>query len=169
MALVLTDGKVKIGAYRLSKHNLFAICIEKGNAIHVCGYFSSEEHAKMFMDELCGSERKERLKMAEYIERKPLRKTLELWRDACADVGDEYRCGLLEDVLCEVDAQTIADVAPVVRGHWIPISDGAWAKCSECGEDCDVSDNGGMAAFELFCDFYKHCPNCGAKMDGGTK
>ena len=57
-----------------------------------------------------------------------------------------------------------ADVAPVVHGQWIPISDGAWAECSECGECYDVSDNGGMAAFELFCDFYKHCPNCGAQM-----
>ena len=53
--------------------------------------------------------------MAECIEREPLRKTLELWRDACADVDDEHGCGLLEDVLCEVDAQTIADAVPVVR------------------------------------------------------
>ena len=62
----------------------------------------------------------------------------------------------------------VADVAPVVHGHWIPISDGAGAECSECGEYYDVSDNGGMAAFELFCDCYKHRPHCGAKMDGGT-
>ena len=60
-----------------------------------------------------------------------------------------------------------ADVAPVKHGRWIPISDGAWAECSECGEACDVSDNGGMTAFELFCDCYKYCPTCGAKMDGG--
>ena len=61
------------------------------------------------------------------------------------------------------------DFTPVVHGRWIPISDGAWAECSECGEACDVSDNGGMTAFELFCDCYKYCPNCGAKMDGGDE
>lgn len=61
-------------------------------------------------------------------------------------------------VLREVSDAPAADVAPVVHGHWIPISDGAGAECSECGEYYDVSDNGGMAAFELFCDCYKHCP-----------
>lgn len=66
-----------------------------------------------------------------------------------------------------VKRQPSADVAPVVHGHWIPISDGAWAECNECGEGYDVSDNGAMTVFKLFCDFYKYCPNCGAKMDGG--
>ena len=53
--------------------------------------------------------------MAEYIEREALRKILENWRDAHADVDDEQGCGLLEDVICEVDAQTAADVVEVVR------------------------------------------------------
>ena len=53
--------------------------------------------------------------MAEYIEREALREILDGWRDAHADVDDVYGCGLLEDVICEVDAQTAADVAPVVR------------------------------------------------------
>lgn len=53
--------------------------------------------------------------MAEYIEREALREILEGWRDAHADVDDVHGCGLLEDVICEVDAQTAADVAPVVR------------------------------------------------------
>lgn len=56
--------------------------------------------------------------MAEYIEREALRKILEEWRDAHADVDDVHGCGLLEDVICEVDAQTAADVAPVV---WMPV------------------------------------------------
>ena len=55
------------------------------------------------------------LTMAEYIEREALRKVLESWRDAHADVDDEQGCGLLEDVIWEVDAQPAADVAPVVR------------------------------------------------------
>lgn len=53
--------------------------------------------------------------MAEYIDREALRKVLENWRDAHADVDDEQGCWLLEDVIWEVNAQTTADVAPVVR------------------------------------------------------
>lgn len=53
--------------------------------------------------------------MAEYIDREALRKVLENWRDAHVDVDDEQGCGLLEDVIWEVDAQPAADVAPVVR------------------------------------------------------
>lgn len=53
--------------------------------------------------------------MAEYIDLEALRKVLEGWWEAHADVDDEYGCGLLEDVIWEVDAQPAADVAPVVR------------------------------------------------------
>ena len=79
---------------------------------------------------------------------------------------------VLPEAIKEVLQETMVEdgeitVTPVKHGRWIPISDGAWAECSECGEACDVSDNGGMTAFELFCDCYKYCPNCGAKMDGG--
>lgn len=53
--------------------------------------------------------------MTDYIERKALREILDGWRDAHADVDDVHGCGLLEDVICEVDAQPAADVAEVVR------------------------------------------------------
>lgn len=53
--------------------------------------------------------------MAEYIKREALRKILENWRDAHADVDDEQGCGLLEDVIRAVDAQPAADVVEVVR------------------------------------------------------
>lgn len=111
--------------------------------------------------------------MAEFIEREPLRKTFELWRDACADVDDEHGCGLLEDVLCEVDAQTIADAVPVVRGRWVPSEDDfddedvlfdveEWCdwQCSSCGEDLCYNDPMPSHLLPRF------CPNCGAKMDG---
>ena len=62
--------------------------------------------------------------MAEYIDREALRKVLENWRDAHADVDDEQGCGLLEDVIWEVDAQPAADVAPVVR-------------CKDCKHYCN--------------------------------
>lgn len=65
--------------------------------------------------------------MAEYIERSALRKILENWRDAHADVDDEQGCGLLEDVICEVDAQTAADVEEVVR-------------CKDCYQSVVIGD-----------------------------
>lgn len=113
--------------------------------------------------------------MDEYIEREALRKVLQVWRDAHADVDDEQGCGLLEDVIWEVDAQTAADVTPVVHGLWMPIRESemtGWDPavagrdpiggyiCSVCKEEAvyDCNDE-----FVLS----KYCPNCGAKMDGG--
>lgn len=95
--------------------------------------------------------------MAEYIEREALREILDGWRDAHADVDDVHGCGLLEDVICEVDAQTAADVAPVVHARWV---DG---NCSNCGVDIPTGDLHDVI-FESDCRF---CYSCGAKMDGG--
>ena len=91
--------------------------------------------------------------MAEYIEREALREILDGWRDAHADVDDVHGCGLLEDVICEVDAQTAADVAPVVHGHRVD-EGGFYARCSQCDGVLPICAN--------------YCPNCGAKMDGGA-
>lgn len=61
-----------------------------------------------------------------------------------------------------------ADVTPVVHGRWLR-SDDDWysltvIRCSICGEEW---------CFETVDDVtllnYKHCPNCGAKMDGGKE
>ena len=99
--------------------------------------------------------------MAEYIKRETLRKTLETWRDAHADVDDEDGWGLLEDVLRELNAQATADVAPVVHGTWTDAFEGlpkhapyGWA-CSVCGGIAFNAD-------------HSYCPNCGAKMDGDS-
>lgn len=99
--------------------------------------------------------------MAEYIDREALRKVLKNWRDAHADVDDEQGCGLLEDVIWEVDAQPAADVAPVVHGHFVhdgPRFAGGvdWWHCSSCGRL--------VSGVETRFDY---CPHCGAKMDGG--
>lgn len=100
--------------------------------------------------------------MAEYIDREALRKILEHWRDAHADVDDEQGCGLLEDVIWEVDAQPTVDVAPVVHGRWIVRFDGPYNRrrcyCSHCGKNNGV---GGIAKNQE----KPYCPNCGAKMD----
>lgn len=97
--------------------------------------------------------------MAEYIEREALRKVLEVWRDAHADVDDAQGCGLLEDVIWEVDAQPAADVAPVVHGRWEytpqTFNTLGQIRCPFCAWwSLDQSIDG----------IYKYCPNCGAKM-----
>ena len=98
--------------------------------------------------------------MAEYIEREALREILDGWRDAHADVDDVHGCGLLEDVICEVDAQTAANVAPVVHGRWISFLGGdhimpeRYYRCSRCGR------------VERRRQPYCHC---GARMDGERK
>ena len=94
--------------------------------------------------------------MAEYIDRETLRKILKDWRDAHADVDDEQGCGLLEDVICEVDAQTVVDAAEVVR-------------CKDC-ESGQVSDDG---KYIICCNlgvrtgFYDFC-SYGEQKSGGA-
>ena len=104
--------------------------------------------------------------MAEYIEREALRKILDQWRVAHADVDDVDGFDLLEDVIREVDAQTAANVAPVVHGRWddsgrytFPSGDTA-VRCTNCG--CALTES------EYRLNNWNYCPVCGAKMDGGA-
>ncbi len=104
--------------------------------------------------------------MAEYIE-----------REAAVKVVKDYGKGAISDGMKSLDPVDdivmlakafefipAADVAPVVHGQWIPISDDEWAECSECGESYEAGDEG-MTSFGLFRRFYKYCPNCSARMD----
>lgn len=52
MPKVLTDGKIKIGAYRFDDRKKIALCIEEGNSIVVYGYFNTFEGADEFMEKL---------------------------------------------------------------------------------------------------------------------
>lgn len=108
--------------------------------------------------------------MAEYIERDALREILAGWRDAHADVDDVHGCGLLEDVICEVDAQTVADVAPVVHGQWGEVD---WVEMESGGHELIRTPNAALRCSNCRNCFKKellwknnYCPNCGAKMDG---
>lgn len=56
-----------------------------------------------------------------------------------------------------IDADVLADVAPVVHGKWVENSFIS-ATCSNCGETFDIYDN------EII--RFRFCPNCGARMDG---
>ena len=52
MPKVLTDGKTKIGAYRLPDRKKPCLWIEEGNSIGVYGYFKTFEGADEFMNRL---------------------------------------------------------------------------------------------------------------------
>ena len=61
-----------------------------------------------------------------------------------------------------IDEMPAADVVPVKHGHWISLDDYFEdAQCSECGDALVIGD----CSFNDFCECYKYCPNCGAKMD----
>ena len=95
--------------------------------------------------------------MAEYIERDALLEARELAICAYENAGvfnaDAIR-NHLKPLLDAVVDTPAAYVAPVVHGRWIHYPDCGVTKCSHCGwsiEECWES---------------KHCPECGAKMDG---
>lgn len=79
-------------------------------------------------------------------------------------VGKKYQ-KMIDWCIRVIEAQPVVDVAPVRRGRW-ETKDGwdgdEYYACSSCGAefvliDGTPSDND-----------YNYCPNCGAKMDGGT-
>ena len=72
----------------------------------------------------------------------------------------------LERAYAEIRELPAADVAEVVHGEWLR-SDDDWnslttIQCSSCGEEWCFETDDDVSLLN-----YKHCPNCGAKMDGG--
>lgn len=64
-----------------------------------------------------------------------------------------------------IDAAPTVDAVPVVQGKWLPVSvdpTDPYFRCSVCHYGTDTIFDGGDEPF-------KYCPNCGAKMDGGTE
>lgn len=61
---------------------------------------------------------------------------------------------------CDIEDAPTVDAVEVVHGHWIdrPCMTGQ-VYCSECATIEKSTDSNYKS---------KHCPNCGAKMDGGT-
>lgn len=98
--------------------------------------------------------------MAEYITKEALKERFTkrlVWLKR--DIHDKYSEGLYDG--CEYDAHLIdeipaADVAPVVHGRWIATHD-EFCSCSLCKYPVH-------AAWSQT----NYCPNCGAKMPGGT-
>lgn len=88
--------------------------------------------------------------MAEYIER-------ENYCENVCHCANEY----CDKESCQIWKAPVADVVPVVHGHWIEDHD--YLKCPECSV---------MVKYDFtFFDIgnWDYCPNCGAKMDGGDE
>lgn len=101
--------------------------------------------------------------MDEYIEREAAIKAIEKADyTLIANDADSCKADYLREIIESVPA---ADAVPVVHGRWVDrIVDEneviqPWMKryyCSECLEGGNQS-------------WFKFCPHCGAKMDGGKK
>lgn len=102
--------------------------------------------------------------MAEYISRKAaiayIREQSEECQKAFEELGGES--GIYADAYNDLaeDFYSIpaADVAPVVHGLWAEHLDEM--ECSVCKRQWNYCDNDTNT--------FNFCPNCGAKMDGGT-
>ena len=73
--------------------------------------------------------------------------------------------GIADIIAALIKNAPAADVAEDKHGYWVPVADGEMPECSECGETYDTEPN----TFDAFCTFYRYCPNCGARMDGGEE
>lgn len=98
----------------------------------------------------------------EYIEREAAKRALRIWITECVIDGDTESADRFRDCIDMLDSLDAADVAPVVHGRWkqsdfIP---GVHA-CTVCGSQKNPNFRIGFGA-------WNYCPNCGAKMDGGT-
>lgn len=99
--------------------------------------------------------------MAEYIAREAVIDRLKRNLDACNPDSFSELC--YRDAIETVKRFPAADVATVVHGRWIlerePNGKPYCFHCSVC--DSDYHCIGIVVASD-------YCPNCGAKMDGGT-
>ena len=92
--------------------------------------------------------------MAEYIKRETAVRAV-----MAAKWVDGSDGGMAMEIVASLPA---ADVAPVVHGRWSDAGFGELPKHAPYGWACSVC--GGIS----FNNEYTHCPNFGAKMDGGA-
>ena len=114
----------------------------------------------------CGQENgKKVLTMAEYIEKNEVQKRI----DSIATLAkSDAQEALMGRVLYCIDHIPAADVSPVRHGRWLNFyGDFSTAECDICAEIYEVSPDEPCRKefFDAFKEFYKFCPNCGAKMN----
>ena len=100
--------------------------------------------------------------MAEYLNREAIMK-FPIRKDHCdKEHANEHFINGIESVLEYVENLPAADVTPVQHGRWEKQS-GLYS-CSECGMTCPYDVQADVIEYWA-CNY---CPNCGAKMDGGS-
>ena len=101
--------------------------------------------------------------MDEYIKRED---AIDAVLDVYCDTPDiDLSCEKFEAAILKIPA---ADVAPVRHGEWLNFyGDFSTAECELCAELYEVSpdESPQKEYFDAFKEFYRYCPNCGAKMD----
>lgn len=90
--------------------------------------------------------------MAEYIDRTDLIKNLNKF-------APEHYTALINQLIMK---QPTADVVEVKHGEWKKIECGTI--CTNCNR---VYDNDFEFSYKQINEYFKQCPECGAKMDGG--
>lgn len=96
------------------------------------------------------------------IRQSAVRRRFENYLRDCEEAGNTLAAQVFADCICELEAEPAVDAAPVMRGQWeLPIFTDEEdkldprVKCSACGN------------VEAALARWKHCPNCGARMEGG--
>lgn len=106
--------------------------------------------------------------MTEYIEREAISEKIRKYyykNPPNSSYGEGFDRGLDRAQRAILDAPA-ADVAPVVHGRWIYIGKYGEYECSVChGIDTDCSDYYSSHVVTE----QDYCPNCGARMDGGSE
>lgn len=90
----------------------------------------------------------------EYIEREAAKRTIV----EAVDNGLATTSADLAEILDELPT---ADVAPMRHGRWQTLTGDPTPRCTACHKEAVKLWHGGWYTPD-------HCPNCGAKMDGGA-
>ena len=109
---------------------------------------------------ICGIAQTEKGNKMALIERERLISVMDSAAGLCDLMKRYSRAETIRMVKDLVQTAPTVEAEPVKHGRWIfgDTMGHSWQKCSEC---C-VSQSGQTATFS-------YCPNCGAKMDGGTE
>ena len=103
--------------------------------------------------------------MAEYIERETAIRNI---RGMASIIGFENPAVAIDCAVKCLERVSAADVVPAVHGEWLktqaPLGwhDVDCVECSACHDSWIANEDYGLD----FVDFWKYCPNCGARMDG---
>lgn len=106
--------------------------------------------------------------MPKYIDSEKIREAIKNYGKGAVNDGIKS-LDVVDDIIniaALVDYLPAADVTPIRHGYWKgnKIANYEFETCSNCNNIYDC----GEVDVKTFSQFYKYCPNCGAKMDGAT-